>query len=197
METTPYKEVYILQLEKLREIIEATNSRIISESPDQLIYENANFFTKAFLVTMCAYLESYLKDALMVIIEELNLRLASTKLPHNLIKWSLSTDKKLKDSELKYEQLKIGIEKKELDDFISGNPFKTKDLFKNFGINLETDAKFNYQKEGIKLIVIKRNKILHHNDEASDLSNGDLIENIKKLADYIINIDDIICKHLN
>ena len=197
MNKTPYKESYILQLTKLKTIIEATNSRIIVEPVDKLIYENANFFTKAFLVTMCAYLESYLKDVLMVIIDEFNLRLSTTKLPHNLVKWSFNIEKDLKDSELKYEQLKLGIKKKELDDFISGNPFKTKELFKKFGIELEKNAVFNSQKEEINSIVVKRNKILHHNDEASDVSNKDLTENITALTNYIANIDEIICRHLD
>lgn len=197
MDTTPYKESYILQLGKLRTIIDASNSRIIADPPDELIYDNANFFTKAFLVTMCAYLESYLKDVLMVVVDELNARLTTTKLPHNLVKWSFNLDKELKENELKYEQLKIGIKKKELDDFISGNPYKTKDLFKKFGIELEKNSVFNSQKEEINSIVVKRNKILHHNDEASDVSNKDLTDNIAALTLYISNIDELICKHLD
>ncbi|OGS69061.1 MAG: hypothetical protein A3F91_12945 [Flavobacteria bacterium RIFCSPLOWO2_12_FULL_35_11] len=196
MDKINHKESYILQLEQLETIIKETNSRIISDPPDVLIYENANFFTKAFLITMCAYLESYLKDALMVIVDELNIRLSTTKLPHNLVKWSLNIDKEFKENEFKYEQLKIGIKKKELDDYISGNPFKTKDLFKKFGIDLEKNAVFNSQKEEINSIVVKRNKILHHNDEASDVSNKDLTNNIKSLTDYIVNIDSLIRKHI-
>lgn len=196
MDKTTHQESYILQLEKLKTIIDATNSRIIADPPDILIHENANFFTKAFLVTMCAYLESYLKDVLMVIIDELNIRLSATKLPHNLVKWSLNVDKEFKENEFKYESLKIGIKKKELDEYISGNPYKTKDLFKKFGIDLEKDSLFNAQKEEINLIVVKRNKILHHNDEASDVTNKDLIENIKSLTNYIANIDTLVCKHL-
>lgn len=196
MDSTAHKDSYIEQLAKLKSIIEAANSRVISDPPDPLIYENANFFTKAFLVTMCAYLESYLKDALMVIVDELNGRLTTTKLPHNLIKWSLNIEKELKDNELKYEYLKIGVKKKELDDYISGNPFRTIALFKKFGIELEKNAVFNSQKEEINSIVVKRNKILHHNDEASDVSNKDLTDNITALTNYIENIDKVICGHL-
>jgi hypothetical protein len=197
MDKTTHKESYILQLSHLKTIIDATNNRIIADPPDVLIYENANFFTKAFLITMCAYLESYLKDALMVVVDELNTRLATTKLPHNLVKWSLNTDKEFKDNEFKYEQLKIGIKKKELDEYISGNPFKTKDLFKKFGIELDKNSLFNVQKEEINSIVVKRNKILHHNDEASDVSSTDLTNNIESLTNYIINIDEILCRHLD
>lgn len=197
MDRTPYKESYILQLGQLKAIIDITNGRMISDPPDTLIYENAIFFSKAFLVTMCAYLESYLKDALMVVIDQMNVRLQSAKLPHNLVKWSLNIDKELKDSEFKFEQLKITIKKKQLDDYISGNPFKTKDLFKKFGIDLEQNQLFNSQKEEINAIVVKRNKILHHNDEASDVSSTDLTNNIESLTKYIKNIDEILCRHLD
>jgi len=197
MDRTPYKESYILQLGQLKAIIDITNGRMISDPLDTLIYENTNFFSKAFLVTMCAYLESYLKDALMVVIDQMNVRLQSAKLPHNLVKWSLNIDKELKDSEFKFEQLKITIKKKQLDDYISGNPFKTKDLFKKFGIDLEQNQLFNSQKEEINAIVVKRNKILHHNDEASDVSSTDLTNNIESLTKYIKNIDEILCRHLD
>lgn len=197
MDSTTYKESYILQLGHLKTIIETTNGRIISDPPDTFFYENANFFSKAFLVTMCAYLESYLKDSLMVVIDEMNIRLNSTKLPHNLIKWSLNVDKEFKDNESKFEQLKIKIKKKQLDDYISGNPFKTKDLFKKFGIDLEQNPLFCSQKEQINSIVVKRNKILHHNDEASDVSSSDLVNHIESLTNYIINIDEILCTHLD
>ena len=197
MDRTPYKESYILQLGQLKAIIDITKGRMISDPPDTLNYENANFFSKAFLVTMCAYLESYLKDALMVVIDQMNARLQSAKLPHNLVKWSLNIDKEFKDSEFKFEQLKITIKKKQLDDYISGNPFKTKELFKKFGIDLEQNQLFNSQKEEINAIVVKRNKILHHNDEASDVSSTDLTNNIESLTKYIKNIDEILCRHLD
>ncbi|SFE94935.1 HEPN domain-containing protein [Flavobacterium xueshanense] len=197
MDKTPYKESYILQLEKLSSIIEDTNSRIISDPPDSLIYDNANFFTKAFLITMCAYLESYLKDSLMTIVDDTNAKLVSAKLPHNLILWGLGAKKDIKETDLKFKSLKLEIKKKDLDDSISGNPFKTRDLFKKFGIELEKNSEFNIQKEAINSIVVKRNKILHHNDEASDVSNKDLTENIIALKKYIINIDELICKHLD
>ena len=193
MDNTTHKETYKTQLEKLKEIIEIANSRIVEETPDEFFQNNANFFSKSFLVVMCAYLESYLKDALMVIIDDANNKLLQNKLPHNLIKWSLNIEKELKEGDYKFEDFKIPIKKKELDDFISGNPFRTKDLFKKLGINLDNDSLFNSQKERINAIVVKRNKILHHNDDASDVSNTDLIENITAINEYISNIDRVIC----
>lgn len=197
MDSTPVKQQYLNQLDDLKCIIISTNGRIILDPPDELIVNNANFFSKSFLVVMCAYLESYLKDSLMVIVTEINNRLTAIKVPHNLIKWSLNLEKEFKENEFKFENLKLNIKRKELDDYISGNPFKTTDLFKKFGIKLDKDQIFNNQKELINTIVTKRNKIVHHNDEASDVSNSDLISHIDTLKLYIENIDKIICNHLN
>ena len=49
MDNTQHKSTYISQLEKLKEIIEIANSRIVSETPDDFFQNNANFFTKSFL----------------------------------------------------------------------------------------------------------------------------------------------------
>lgn len=196
MDKSSYIDSYMEQYTKLVEIIEETNKRLISDEPDKFIENNVNFFTKSFLVMMCAYLESYLKDVLMVIIDDVNLRLDSTKIPHNLIKWTLNIEKEFKETEYKFEHLKIKLKKKELDEYISGNPFKTRDLFKKFGITLDKNETFNLQKDIINTIVVKRNKVVHHNDEASDISNNDLKDFIEILRKYITNIDKEICKHI-
>lgn len=197
MDKTAYLDSYIEQYTKLSEIIETTNKRLLSDEPDKLIEENVNFFTKSFLVMMCAYLESYIKDALMVIIDDVNLKLNSTKIPHNLIKWTLNIEKEFKESDSKFEQLKIKLKKKDLDDYISGNPFKTKDLFKKFGIQLDKSENFNTQKDIVNSIVVKRNKVVHHNDDASDISNKDLNNFIEILKNYLENLDKEICKHIS
>ncbi|MBP4143198.1 hypothetical protein J3S90_15440 [Flavobacterium sp. P4023] len=196
MDKSSYLDSYMEQYTKLVEIIDETNKRLISDEPDKFIVDNVNFFTKSFLVMMCAYLESYLKDALMVIIDDVNLRLDSTKIPHNLIKWTLNIEKEFKETEYKFEHLKIKLKKKELDEYISGNPFKTRDLFKKFGIPLDKNETFNLQKDIINTIVVKRNKVVHHNDEASDISNNDLKDFIEILRNYLTNIDKEICRHI-
>jgi len=196
MDKSPYKDNYISQFDNLIVIIKTANQKMIAEPRDSFIYENANFFSKSFLVVMCAYLESYLKDVLMLVVDQMNIRLKENRIPYNLVKWSLNLEKELKDGDLKFENLKISIKRKELDDFISGNPYKTKTLFKKFGIDLESDKVFNRQKENINLIVVKRNKVLHHNDDASDISNLDIIRYIEEIRNYLENIDLLVCKHI-
>ena len=201
MNNTIHKE-YIARLDQVALITKEINQRIISgsdgEIKDELFYREANFFTKALLTTMCAYLESYLKDALMEMINKFN----QSKLPDDLVKIILVFDKRKKhinkrrktpnNTDLTYAH----ITKEHLDHYISANTIKTKNLFKDFGINLEDDEIFSSQKEGIDLIVSKRNKIMHHGDEASDVSGDDLINNIQLLTEYIKNVDALICKHL-
>ena len=142
---------------------------------------------------MCAYLESYIKDALMVVVEKTNKKLATNSIPHNLIKWSLNIDKEFKENDSKVEPLKVKIKKKELDNYISGSPFRTKDLFKKLGILLEKNETFNSQKDVINSIVVKRNKVIHYNDDASDISNMDLKDYIDAIYEYIENLDKLIC----
>ena len=142
---------------------------------------------------MCAYLESYIKDALMVVVEKTNKKLATNSIPHNLIKWSLNIDKEFKENDSKVEPLKVKIKKKELDNYISGSPFRTKDLFKKLGILLEKNETFNSQKDVINSIVVKRNQVIHYNDDASDISNMDLKDYIDAIYEYIENLDKLIC----
>lgn len=141
---------------------------------------------------MCTYLESYLKDVLMLIINETNSKLRKSKIPHNLIKWSVDSNRTFKEKDYKFENYKLELNRDNLDKFISGNPYRTKDLFQKFGIEIHKNDKFNFQIEFIQSIVTKRNKVIHYNDDASDVSNSDLINYIENIKEYIRNIDEII-----
>ena len=187
-------ESYERLLDDLKLMAQETN-RFLSTDTDVFISKNINFFTKSFMIMMCAYLEFYIKDISMVIIDEMNIRLEKNQIPYNLIKWYLSKNKKLEGSELKFEHLVIKILKDELD--ISGNPFRTEALFKNFGIKLQGNIEFETRKDRIQTLVSKRNNIIHHNDNASDLSVTDIIENILYIKSYILAIDNIVVKHIS
>lgn len=195
IETASLKD-YLKLLDELKKIVDETNNRVTSSVPDDFFSKNVNFFTKSFMVLMCAYLESYLKDALMEIVEEMNDRLSKNCLPQNLIRWSFSIHKDLKPDEIQYANLKIGIERKNLDEHISGNPFRTSVLFAKFGIDLNSDPIYDSQKDKINTIIVKRNNILHHNDDASDISLKDIKSNIDFIKLYISNLDSLIANHL-
>lgn len=190
MNKTAHIDNYKKLFQELKAMVESTEKKILES--DSFFSSHANFFTKSFIVTMCAYLESYLKDALMIVIVEMNKRLDKNRIPYNLVQWSISSDKREpKNSELN-KDFSINIKRKELDEFISGNPYKTASLFKNFGIDLGGDATFKEQKDRLNAIVGKRNSIVHHNDEASDISFLDIVEHIDFSIEYIENIDRLI-----
>lgn len=193
MNKTVHIDNYKKLFEELKIMVESTEKKILDS--DDFFSNHANFFTKSFIVTMCAYLESYLKDALMIVIVEMNKRLDKNRIPYNLVQWSISSDKReLKNSELN-KNFSINIKKKELDEFISGNPYRTESLFKNFGIDLGGDTTFQGQKDKLNAIVGKRNSIIHHNDEASDITFLDIVEHIDFAIKYIENIDRLITHH--
>ena len=186
---------YIALLHELDLLNSETENKVICDNPDSFITKNVNFFTKSFMITLCAYLESFLKDITMTVVDNTNQKLAISKIAYNLVKWSVLKKKELgelNDNELNFEDLKIKITKKELDDFISGSPYKTEKLFKKIGIKLHEDSTYLRQKEKIISIVEKRNKIVHHNDSASDISFSDIRSNIIVINEYMENLNKLI-----
>lgn len=184
-------------LDDLKVTVTSCNEIIISDNPVNFVYENSNFLTKSFLISLCGYLETYIKDVLELLINDYNERISAENYPYNLIRWSIENKDK-NDSKIqalldkkkgRYEDLEIKIKKKDLDPFISGNPFRTRELFTMFGIDLNKVDAFLYRKDIINQIIVKRNNILHHNDEASDLSNPDIILYIKEIRDYCTHLD--------
>lgn len=183
---------YVSLLDELYNLVDITENKVINDEDDELVKNNVNFFTKSFTITLCAYLESFIKDISMDYINYYNNKLASLNIAHNIIKWSMSRKKELteiNDNELKFENLKINIRKNELDDFISGSPYRTEKLFKKLGIELYKNTDYQIFRENIISIVEKRNKIIHHNDNASDLSFRDIKTNINTLKSYITVLD--------
>ena len=89
---------------------------------------------------------------------------------------------------MKFENLKISTTKKELDEHISGSPYRTEVLFKKIGIDLSKTDNFTRRKDVIQSIVTKRNRIAHHNDDANDISANDLVIYIDQLIEYMNSI---------
>jgi hypothetical protein len=192
-------EKYIKLLEQLKVIIRKTQARVLCPVPDPIFEENINFFTKSFLISMCAYLESYLKEIAFSRIDTVNQKLLSLSIPRNLVRWDIAHPKDITEKDLKFENLKISIKKKDLDEHISGNPYRTEALFKKIGMDLTSIQDFLDKKEVINSIVQKRNRIVHHNDDANDVSMLDLISYVDHFIEYIntitqsVEVENIKC----
>lgn len=194
------------KLEDLEKTVIDCNNIIISDEPLSFVYKNANFLTKSFLISLCGYLETYLKDVLEVLIIDYNERITRESFPYNLVRWSIENKDKsdskvqnlLDKKKTRYEDLSIKLKKKDLDAFISGNPFRTRELFTMFGINLDEVEYYNQNKDTVNQIVVKRNNILHHNDDASDLSNQDILNYLTEIKNYCKKLDELVeCKITN
>ncbi len=191
--TRAFQETIVL-LDELKKLVQETNRKLLSGSEEYFV-NNINFFTKSFLVLLCAHLEGYLKSVCILIIEEINEKLAEHPIPHNVVRWSLGgSDFKPKD--YRYENFSIGITKTNVDDEISGNIERTIMTFRKLGIDLTKNVEFNTRKDKIGSIVNKRNSVVHHNDSASDVSIGDIIQNIEFLKQYMRVIDEEVLKHI-
>jgi hypothetical protein len=180
-------------LVSLHHQVNETHKKIMDENSDVYFRQNINFFSKAFIVLLCAYLEGYLKDACQELVEKVNRQLKSVTIPHNLAVWSIQGEK-YKPNEFKYQSFEIAISKDDLDNIVSANVDVTIKTYQRFGIDLTVCTPFCESKDKIGSIVAKRNNVVHHNDDASDLSLVDLMGYIAVFKDYIKVIDDEISK---
>lgn len=103
----------------------------------------------------------------------------SANLPYNFVAWILSHEK----AKLSYKKLEANKGKKEISDMISPNYWKTMKAFERVGIDLSKSNVSKY-KDFIAATVEKRNKIVHHNDHASDVSFNDIVTAIDEFKSY-------------
>jgi RiboL-PSP-HEPN len=190
MSESPALTNTLLQLDALKKLCADSKGRLLVGDP--FFTENVNFFTKSYMVMMCAYLEDFIKDISMTLIDNMNNRLRTAKIPYNLVKWSFDLKADWRKEKEKFEPFMLKIKKKELDEFTSGMPHKTADLFRKLGIDLSKNDLFEAQKEKMTLIVVKRNNIIHHSDSASDISFDDILMNIDFIKSYIENMDIVV-----
>ena len=177
-------------LKALKVIVEQSHARVISDEPDVIFSDNVNFFVKSYLINICTYLEAYLQDIAFEYSRRVNERLIQAEIPHNFLYGKLVND--VKDKELRYVNASYAYKKEELSDIISGNPYKTIKAFQLIGIDLSSSEKFVEHKNLIGAIVNKRNNIIHHNDEANDISFSDLIVHINVFLEYMLAIERLL-----
>ena len=125
------------------------------------------------------------------VVKDIDRRLSTAYVPPSVIEWRLNSKKKSDSPSSPSTFFAIGMTKKDIDDLVSGNVFKTKDALAIVGVDLASDkANWELWKDSIQAIVTRRNNIVHHNDDASDLSLGDIklfIETILNYIDFIIS----------
>lgn len=185
MDSQDIRRNYDEKLDRLSDMIGKTERSVIDELAGfELLSENINFFTKSYLISLCAYIELYVKELATAVATDLDNRLRSIAIPSSALLWRI--DSKPKSNSVRdISPFLLNVKEKEIDELISGNVFKTRDTFKIFGIDVESDpAKWSGWKDVIQSIVTRRNNIVHHDDQASDLSFGDLREYVEQTRDY-------------
>ena len=165
--------VYSFLIATLKEIVKESKKRAISDPPDNLILSNLNFYSKAYLISLCTYLEAFLQDLAAAYVDQVSERIAAAKIPGNMVRWSIQRD--TKEKEYEFEFFRLPLTREDLEGEISGNPGRTISIFKKIGIDLASDPDFQNTKSVVGAVVEKRNRIIHKNDEAADLSLDDII----------------------
>lgn len=177
-------------LKKLKDIVLETDALLIDEK-SEFIAKNVNFFTKSYMISLCSHLEVYVKDIALWYAEEINQRLNSARIPYNFILWGVLKEKR-KDNHLDFKNCSLPITEEDISEQISPSPEKTKKFFKRcLGIDFESNPEFKELQPGIENIVNKRNRIIHYNDDAGNISLKDITIYIDMFLEYmnVINLE--------
>ena len=180
------------RLNEMESMVRSTEKAVIHESGHAfLVTENINFFTKSFLIFTCAQLEMCIKEIVFSVASELDKRLYLAYIPVTIVEWRFNQKKKIDAANKIAQRLAIDLTRKEIDDLVSGNVYKTKETLALLGVDLAADMlKWEGWKDLIQTMVTRRNNIVHHNDGASDLSLGDIRQYIQCTIGYIDFIVD-------
>lgn len=170
------------QFDDLKEVVKESNRRIVAVDPDDLFSEYANVFIKSYIVSACSILEAFIQELALSYITTVGKNLDSANVPHNLLVWSVKREEKLKNSD--FSAFSLNIKRNDISEMISGNFFKTVKAFEKLGIDLLSDVEFKGFKDFVATTVDKRNQIVHHNDDASDMSMLDVLHIIDQFSKY-------------
>ncbi|GAB2314762.1 HEPN domain-containing protein [Stenotrophomonas geniculata] len=174
-------------------IARESQGRVIKEDVDVLFSENVNFFVKSYLISACTYLEAFLQDVAFEVSKKICSRVNSAQIPHNFLHWK-NPKKDFKDKDLKFALAKFTATRKEISDDISANPYRTIKLFQMLGVDLSCESDFVKNKDFVNSVVTKRNNIVHHNDDASDVSFSDIEHYVDVFSIYMLAIQNACYK---
>lgn len=180
-------QTYHSQFDGLKQVVSASAARLMSEPPDPLFDENQNVFVKSYLVSACSILEAFIQDVASEYMLGIQNRMNSANLPHNFVAWVVGHEK----ANLKFKSFVGGKGRKDISDMVSPNFWKTIKAFERIGIDISKPEVVAF-KDYVTTTVEKRNKIVHHNDEASDLSFQDIILTIEQFRGYTQCVFDAI-----
>lgn len=154
---------------------------IRSAAAASILTGHINFFTKSFLISACAHLEMCIKEIIFYLMSDIDVRLTGASVPFSALEWRYGAKKRSEQP-----MLAINMTRKEVDDLVSGNVYRTKEALSLVGIDISKD-KYTWEawKDVIQGIVTRRNNIVHHNDNASDISFGDVQIHISSMIEYI------------
>lgn len=185
---------FFQQYERLKVVVLESNRRSLSDPPDELFQEHLNVFIKSYLVSSCSILEALLLEVANSYLDEMKESILRANIPNNIVQWSVLGDK----CELgEFSSFSVNKVKKDISDDLSANVGKTIKAFRRLGIDLASRGDFNSVKDFVASIVSKRNNIVHHNDDASDISLEDVANIIDQFRTYSEIIIDISfnCPH--
>lgn len=187
-------QVYHSQFDGLKQVVRASADRSMKEPPDPLFYENQNVFVKSYLVSACSILEAFTQDIASEYMNEIQNRINSANLPHNFVSWVAGHE----GANLEFKPFTGSKVKKDISNMVSPNYWKTLKAFERIGIDISKPAVIEF-KDYVVLTIEKRNKIVHHNDEALDLSFNDIIDAIDRFRSYTQCIFEAVLAdpHLN
>lgn len=170
---------FLGQFDNLKEVVAESDARSIKDPPDKLFYEHQNFFIKSYLVSACSMLEAFIQELVSAYVEKIQYKISTANIPFNFVMWSAEHEK----ARLEFKAFESKKNKKDISDMISPNYWKTMNAFERVGIDLSNSDVSKY-KDYISSTVDKRNKIVHNNDDALDLSFSDISALIEQFKEY-------------
>ena len=133
-------------------------------------------------------LEAFIQDLAYAYLDKLQAKINSANLPFNLVVWLAENEK----AKLEFKTFEANKKRKDISALISPNYWKTMQAFQRVGIDLSASTISEY-KDFVATTVEKRNKIIHHNDDALDVSFSDIVTAIDSFRKYAECLFKAVC----